>query len=284
MSTLSSLQNNHAPSVHANDFGLTPSLRKLGETAGAMTKSLESLTKGGELIQRRVDHLGKATTQMASDFIAQFAQQMFGDQAKGMTIEFDEMSLSAESSFTALQQSSQSAQGSSQASAFRLSDTSSFSGKGTLTTADGQRFEIEIEIRYESVIEGASIARQRNLDNGYRSIPSESVSSTAPIDVVDVNAPAEQTSSSSKEEAKDAKKVDGFQQNFMGTALDLLQRLSSEPAFRPFGMLKPDAEGNNALQLLGEMSLQLLNLPGGPRYVDLSPEHNPDQKALDIKA
>jgi hypothetical protein len=281
MNPLSALQNGHSHGVRFNESGLAQSLRKMGETAGAMSKSLESLTKGSELIQQRVDNLSKATTQMASDFITQFAQKMFGDQAKGMTIEFDEMSLSAESSFTAMQQSSQSAQGSSQASAFRLSDTSSFSGKGTLTTADGKRFDIEIEIRYESVIEGASIAQQRNLDNGYKAIPNAPVSS-APIDVLDLNSPTEQASSSRN--AKEAKKVDGFKQDFAGTAMDLLQRLSSEPVFRPFGLFKPDAEGKNGLQLLGEMSLQLLNLPGGPRYLDMSPDHNPDKKALDAKA
>ena len=278
MNSLSPLQNSPLNGLRSNESGLAQSLRKMGETAGAMTKSL---AKGGELIQQRVDNLSKATTQMASDFIAQFAQKMFGDQAKGMTIEFDEMSLSAESSFTAIQQSSQSAQGSSQASAFRLSDSSSFSGKGTLTTADGQRFDIEIEIRYESVIEGASIAQQRNLDNGYKSIPNAPVAA-APIDVVDLNSQPEPTSSSSKD--KDAKTIDGFKQDFAGTAMDLLQRLSSEPVFRPFGLFKPDAEGKNGLQLLGELSLQLLNLPGGPRFLDMSPDHNPDKKGLDAKA
>jgi hypothetical protein len=286
MNSLSSLQNSPLNGLRSNESGLAQSLRKMGETAGAMGKSL---TKGSELIQQRVDNLSKATTQMASDFISQFAQKMFGDQAKGMTIEFDEMSLSAESSFTAMQQSSQSAQGSSQASAFRLSDTSSFSGKGTLTTADGQRFEIEIEIRYESVIEGVSIAQQRNMSNGFNAIPNnqqqgQSIAS-APIDALDLNQASDASAKVPVSSRKDDdKKVDGFKQDFAGTAMDLLQRLSSEPVFRPFGMFKPDADGKNGLQLLGEMSLQLLNLPGGPRYLDMSPDHNPDKKVLDAKA
>ncbi|MGL4996856.1 MAG: hypothetical protein ACRC6G_11865, partial [Deefgea sp.] len=87
MNSLSPLQNTQG--VRSNESGLAQSLRKMGDTAGAMSKSL---AKGRELIQQRVDNLSKATTQMASDFIGQFAQQMFGDQAKGMTIEFDEMS------------------------------------------------------------------------------------------------------------------------------------------------------------------------------------------------
>ncbi len=298
MNSLSPLHNGHSNGVRANDSGLAQSLRKLGETAGAMSKSLESLKKGSELIQQRVDNLSKATTQMASDFIGQFAQQMFGDQAKGMKIEFDEISLSAESSFTAMQQTSQSAQGSSQANAFRLTDSSSFSGKGTLTTADGQRFEIEIEIRYESVIEGASIAQQNNQGNAPKAIPNvppPSAASSMPIDVVDLNQPNDVTASTTprlpdvaKEPVSsrkdDDQKVDGFKQNFAGTAMDLLQRLTSEPAFRPFAMFKPDAEGKKGLQLLGDMSLQLMNLPGGPRYLDLSPDFNPDKKILDAKA
>lgn len=278
MNSLSSLQNNLPQGLRSSDSGMPTSLRKLGEMAGVMSKGL---SKAGELVEQRVDALGKATTQMAGDLIAQFAQTMFGEQAKGMTIQLDQMSLSASSSFTVLQASSQSAQGSRQASAFRLSDTSSFVGKGTLTTADGQRFEIEIEVRYESVIEGASIAQQRNINNGEKDIPSANAG--MPTHFLDLNTPTSTTATPRKETQKPAP-ADGFQQDFMGTALDLLQRLSSEPVFRPFALLQADSENQNALQLLGEMSLQLLNLPGGARYLDMSPDFNPDQKSLNTSA
>lgn len=275
-----------SPSSGLRPNDLAQSLRKMSELAASTGKAL---AKGSELMQQRVDNLSTATTQMASDFIQQFAQQLFGDQAKGMTLHMDEMSLSAESSFTALQQASQSAQGSSQASAFRLSDSSHFSGKGTLTTADGQRFEIEIDIRYESVVEGASIARHINTNDAPKAIPSNAGN------VIDVNdllaAPplAETQSAAPADKPRGANQtehnhLDGFKQNFAGTAMDLLQRLTSEPVFKPFSLLKADENGKNVLQLLGEMSLQLLNLPGGPRHVDLSPDHDPAKKALDEKA
>jgi hypothetical protein len=249
----------------------------------------KALTKGSDLMQQRVDNLSAATTQMAGDLIGQFAQALFGDQAKGMTLQMNEMSLTAESSFTALQQSSQSAQGSSQASAFRLSDASHFTGKGTLTTADGQRFDIEIEIRYESVVEGASIARQSNNSNALRSIPNGMANAIDVADLLAAPPQAESESAAPVEKSRTADRTEkndrnAFKQDFAGTAMDLLQRLTSEPVFQPFSLLSTDSDGQNALQLLGEMSLQLLNLPGGPRHVDLSPDHDPSKKALDEKA
>jgi hypothetical protein len=265
--------------------------KPLSKMSGAMAPMMHALAKGGELMQQRVDDLGKATTQLAGDLIGQFAQALFGDQAKGMTLQMDEMSLSVESNFTAISQ--QSAQGS--ASAFRLSDTSHFSGKGTLTTADGQRFDIEIDIRYESLIEGASIARQGNNSNAAKAIPNDTNAPSNVIDVLDASpvddapatpsaatpptAPATQPASQPAP-VKDAAPTP-FSQYFSGTALDLLQRLTSEPVFQPFALLKPAKEGQDALKLLGNMSLQLLNLPGGPRHVDLSPNGDAHKKALD---
>ncbi|WP_051534568.1 hypothetical protein [Deefgea rivuli] len=284
MNSLTAFGAGPSSGLRTNDPSLAQSLRKMSDLAASTGKAL---AKGSELMQQRVDHLGAATTQMASDFINQFAQQLFGDQAKGMTIEFDEMSLSAESSFTALQQTSQSAQGSSQASAFRLSDASHFTGKGTLTTADGQRFDIEIEIRYESVIEGASIARQSNTSNTPKAIPSGAANVIDVADLLAAPSQAETTAAAEKSRTADrAEKNDrnAFKQDFAGTAMDLLQRLTSEPAFKPFSLFSTDSDGKNALQLLGEMSLQLLNLPGGPRHVDLSPDYDPSKKALDEKA
>ena len=286
MNSLTAFGAGPSSGLRTNDPSLAQSLRKMSDLAASTGKAL---AKGNELMQQRVDHLSAATTQMASDFINQFAQQLFGDQAKGMTIEFDEMSLSAESSFTALQQTSQSAQGSSQTSAFRLSDASHFTGKGTLTTADGQRFDIEIEIRYESVIEGASIARQSNTNNTPKAIPSGAANV---IDVADLLATPPQADAESAAPTTQSRTADraekndrnAFKQDFAGTAMDLLQRLTSEPAFKPFSLFSTDSDGKNALQLLGEMSLQLLNLPGGPRHVDLSPDYDPSKKALDEKA
>ncbi|QZA81430.1 hypothetical protein [Deefgea piscis] len=243
--------------------------RGLNTQPSASSSVAAPATKGSAL-QQRVDDLSSATLQMAGDLIGQFAKQLFGDQAQGMKIEFDTLSLSAESSFSAMQQSTQSAEQSRQVSAFRLSDASHFNGKGTLTTADGRRFEIEVDIRYEAKIEGMGISQQSLLNNAQQDIPAEyrqegSAKSPAAVavDTSDLSRPS----------------INSY---FAGTAADLLQRLTSEPVFQPFSLLQQADPAQRPL--LGDWSLQVLNLAGGPRYLDLSPHFDRDKMAFAAQA
>lgn len=119
-------------------------------------KGIELSAQG---MAKRADELGDATLDAAQNFISNFAQQIFGDAAKGATLSFDTASLSAQSGFTALAQHSEGPNGISDRAAFSLNDSSHFIGKGKITLADGQTFEFEIEVQYQSRIEAATTTR-----------------------------------------------------------------------------------------------------------------------------
>jgi hypothetical protein len=72
-------------------------------------------------------------------------RQLFGDGAK---VAFDSVDLQAGSSFSSGSASVTGAGGSSRAAAFSLDENAHFIGKGTITTADGQTFDFEVEVQY----------------------------------------------------------------------------------------------------------------------------------------
>lgn len=126
----------------------------------AVSLSQNGIDLSAQGMAARAGELGDTTIGVAQDFMASFAQQLFGDAAKGATISFDSASLSAESSFAGLVQHSQGARGTTDGAAFSLNESSHFIGKGKITTADGQSFEFEIEVQYESRIEAAATRTQ----------------------------------------------------------------------------------------------------------------------------
>ncbi len=103
----------------------------------------------------RIDVLGHSTIDAAQDFLGSFAQRLLGDAADGATISFDSASLSVEAGFAAGVRHGGGPRGSYDAAAFRLSESSHFIGKGTITTEDGESFEFEIEVQYEARIQGS---------------------------------------------------------------------------------------------------------------------------------
>ncbi|UXY14858.1 hypothetical protein N8I74_16290 [Chitiniphilus purpureus] len=197
----------------------------------------------GSALGERVGRLGQATVQMAQTFLGDFARTLFGDAAEGMQVQFDAFDLSASSSAGAALL--QRGDGLS-AAAFELQDSSSFTGRGTLTTADGRTFEFEVEVRYQAVQQA--------------------------------------TYASHGDEAATTDSASGWRSLFDGTAADLLRHLSAEPARQPFAL--QGAATDAPFGLLGDMALQLLDLPGGPRYVDLPAllQSRPEQPGLRVKA
>ncbi|QBC43466.1 hypothetical protein [Iodobacter fluviatilis] len=194
----------------------------------------QALQSGSDILAKRNQELGNVITDLAQNLMQNFAKQMFGDAAKSMTFSFDKTELSSSSNFAATAQ--QSADGS--AAAFRLEDSSHFNGKGKLYTADGRQFDFEIDVRYKSIVEAASASTATQQPSQPNTSPSSALSR--------------------------------INQQFAGTAEDLLKHLSSKPSYQPFQLLKQSDDGQSLLKLLGEMSMQLLNLPGGPRHLDLS--------------
>lgn len=122
----------------------------------AVSLSQNGIDLSAQGMAARATDLGNTTVDAAQSFLGTFAQHLFGDAAKGATISFDSASLSANSSFAAGVQHSAGPDGSSDSAAFSLNESSHFIGKGKITTADGQSFEFEIEVQYESSLQAAA--------------------------------------------------------------------------------------------------------------------------------
>ncbi|WP_343729975.1 hypothetical protein [Duganella sp.] len=107
-------------------------------------------------LDSRVASVGNATVDFAQDFVSSFAQALFGDDAKGAVIDFDSASLEASSSYALGYQHTEGANGVTDAAAFSLTDSSHFIGKGTITTADGRKFDFEVEVQYNYELNAAA--------------------------------------------------------------------------------------------------------------------------------
>jgi hypothetical protein len=178
-------------SALASQAGHTPYLPATAQPDGRATPALasgNSLTQhpvvapaalsdsGINLAQRslaaRADRLGNSTIDVAQQFINSFASQLFGDAAKGATVSFDSASIDTASSLTGALQHSSGPGGSSDAAAFSLNESADFIGKGKITTADGQTFDFEIEVKYESSIQ-AGVAQSTSAPAGPPPLPDQ---------------------------------------------------------------------------------------------------------------
>lgn len=109
-----------------------------------------ALSPGGVDLQQRVDALGNDTIDLAQSFLGSFAQKLLGDDAKGATIAFDSVSLEASSSMSAGLMRAEGSGRVTEAAAFSLNESSHFLGKGTITLADGTKYDFEVEVQYEA--------------------------------------------------------------------------------------------------------------------------------------
>ena len=130
-------------------------MQRTAQDVVALSKKGLDLSAQG--LAQRTDALGNATLDVAQDFLGNMARQMFGD---GASISFDSIDLSAASGYAA--QASSSAGGTRNAAAFSLAENAHFIGKGTITTADGQSFDFELEVQYESKISASAAYETSN--------------------------------------------------------------------------------------------------------------------------
>jgi hypothetical protein len=121
----------------------------------------QSVGDASSMLQRASD-FASATIDAAKTFVSNFAESLFGDAAKGMTLSFDTSSISASSSFASALQHSEGSNGTSDSAALRFEDASDFVGTGTITTADGHRFSFEVEVHYESTLEMSASSSSSN--------------------------------------------------------------------------------------------------------------------------
>src|SRR5450830_25602 len=143
-----------APRAGSNlaGFAGSPLMQRTTQDVVALSKNGLDLSAKG--LSQRTDALGNATVDAAQDFLKNMTQKMFGD---GASIAFDSVDLQAASGFSSSATSVSNAKGTSQAAAFSLDENAHFIGKGKITTADGQTFDFEVEVQYQSKISAAAM-------------------------------------------------------------------------------------------------------------------------------
>src|SRR5450830_1350128 len=147
-------QGQQAPKAGSNlaNFAGSPLMQRTTQDVVALSKNGLDLSAKG--LSQRTDALGNATVDAAQDFLKNMTQKMFGD---GANISFDSVDLQAASGFSSGAASVSSANGTSQAAAFSLDENAHFIGKGKITTADGQTFDFEVEVQYQSNISAGAL-------------------------------------------------------------------------------------------------------------------------------
>lgn len=131
----------------ATGLAAAPLMQRTAQDVVALSKNGLDLSAKG--LSQRTDALGNATVDAAQDFLSTMTRQMFGD---GASIAFDAVDLQAGASFSSAGASVSGAGASSRAAAFSLDENAHFIGKGKITTADGQTFDFEVEVQYQSNI------------------------------------------------------------------------------------------------------------------------------------
>ena len=159
MSTLSALGARALPAsypaANPQNDGKTTGAPATQKSTSAASSPL-SLSSDALDMQKRVASLGGATVDFAQDLMNSFTQALFGDAAKGATIDFDSASLETSSSYALGVQQSSGPNGTTSSAAFSLTDSSHFLGKGTITTADGRKFDFEVEVQYDYQLDAAA--------------------------------------------------------------------------------------------------------------------------------
>ncbi|MBB5369063.1 MULTISPECIES: hypothetical protein [unclassified Janthinobacterium] len=147
-------QGQQAPKAGSNlaNFAGSPLMQRTTQDVVALSKNGLDLSAKG--LSQRTDALGNATVDAAQDFLKNMTQKMFGD---GASISFDSVDLQAASGFSSGAASVSGASGTSQAAAFSLDENAHFIGKGKITTADGQTFDFEVEVQYQSNISAGAL-------------------------------------------------------------------------------------------------------------------------------
>lgn len=132
-------------------------MQRTAQDVVALSKNGLDLSAKG--LSQRTDALGNATVDVAQDFLSNMTRQLFGD---GATIAFDSVDLQAGASFSSGSASVSGPNGSSRAAAFSLDENAHFIGKGKITTADGQTFDFEVEVQYQSNISAGVLEQTQN--------------------------------------------------------------------------------------------------------------------------
>lgn len=203
----------------------------------------------GSSLLRRVGDLGSATVEAAKKFVSNFAASLFGEAAKGMSISFEQSSISASSSFSSIVQRVEGSNGRSDAAALLLQEASDFVGKGTITTADGHSFSFEVEVHFESTLAMAASSSSTTQASGAGGNAGEG------------NVQSRNGSSGHHRHSPGATR-EGLSAHFPGSVAELFKMLDQGSLGLSFhGQEKGD---DDAASRLGSLKLHLLNLINNP--------------------
>lgn len=230
----------------------SPLMQRTAQDVVALSKNGLDLSAKG--LSQRTDALGNATVDVAQDFLSNMTRQLFGD---GATVAFDSVDLQAGASFSSGSVSGPN--GSSRAAAFSLDENAHFIGKGKITTADGQTFDFEVEVQYQSNISAGVLEQTQN----------ETPEAPASDDGV---LPAKQFPDT----------------HFGGNLHDLFKLLGQQLQSNLYqGMSDGASASGNDGDLAGSLSLRLLKLvqpdavaDAGKKIVEATPEEQARARAL----
>ena len=269
MSTLSALGARALPASYpaatAQNDGKTTGAPATRKSDSAASSPL-SLSSNALDMQKRVASVGTATVDFAEDLMNSFTQALFGDAAKGATIDFDSASLEASSSYALGVQQSAGPNGTRSLAAFSLTDSSHFIGKGTITTADGRQFDFEVEVEYNYQLD--AVASQTTGGNAPKADKTGNNANDRASD-----------KAANKPQTVDLPSVQLPNIDFAGTLADLFQLIgrdlqSALSTTGGDGGQNGDAVDRNALRSL---SLRLLNLVDSKEAITYTAPTQADQ-------
>lgn len=258
------------PAAHPQADARPPRVPTSGAPA---SDSAISLSNSGIDLEKRLSSLGNATVDLAQSLLGSFAQNLFGDAGKGAAISFDSVSLDAQSSLGAAVQHSTGPNGSTDAAAVQLTDSTHFFGKGTITTADGRKFDFEIEVQYSDQFTAAAGQHSAN------TIPAQGASGKPAS-----TGTAGGTGQSNSANSNGLPTVQFPNVDFPGTLADLFQligrNLQSSLSVNPGG---DQGNGNNIDRTtLRNLSLRLLSLVDSKHKDTYSPANGAETRAKSV--
>lgn len=271
MSTISALTSRNLPaSLYAgssqNDSKTSASRQvKASETVPASANPVSSISasSSSNALDQHLAAVGNDTIDFAQSFLSSFAQTLFGNGGKDAQISFDSASLDTSSTVAAGVRQSSTANGSSTAAAFQLTDSSHFIGKGTITTADGRKFDFEVEVQYDAQLSAAA-SRTSNSGGAANSInggagSSQLLDSLQPQQTAAKQAEADRSLTTS---TSDLPKVQLPNIDFPGTLSDLFKLIGLDlQTALSTGDNTPDRSSDGIdRNTLRSLSLRLLNL------------------------
>ena len=128
----------------------------VGTTGTPVSLSQSGLDLSAQGLENAATDLGNQTIDFAQNFVGSVTQALFGDAANGATISFDSASLETQAGYAAGVQQTSGADGTTNSAALSLNESSHFVGKGTITTADGQTYQFEVEVQYSASAEASA--------------------------------------------------------------------------------------------------------------------------------